>query len=466
MEPTQTPPRALVVDDDPMMGKIVVRLLSRLQIEGEAVLGGEAALARLAEKEFQLVITDVKMPDIDGATLYRQIREKYGPNLPVVVMSSHGTISLAVTLLKEGVADFLEKPFTETTFLPRIERVLEAMALRKEVRELREELREVRSMRQILGESRAIKQIVNQLGALARSDASVLLTGESGTGKELFARALHDLSDRKDSPFVVVNCGALPENLLESELFGHVKGAFTDARADKPGLAAEADGGTLFLDEIGELPLLVQVKLLRFLQEKEIRPVGSNKTRKIDVRIIAATNRDLLKEVKEGRFREDLYYRINILPVRLPPLRQRKEDLPLLVDAFLKRFAKEHQKKIEGISPLAMRKLLTYDWPGNIRELENVLRRAVILAPQPILAPDDFFWEAPPDTTSSEEQGLLTFQEAKAKVIADFERSYLTGILAAHHGNISRAAEAAGKDRKSFWELLQKYEINAEEFRK
>jgi DNA-binding NtrC family response regulator len=459
--------RALVIDDDALIGRVVAKLLSRLGVEAETAPGGEAALARLAESDFQLVITDMRMPDIDGASLYRQIRQRFGDRLPVVVMTSHGSIDLAVTLLQEGVADFIEKPIAETTFLPRIERVLEAAALKAKVHGLEIELRgfrELHSSKQILGESRAIQSIVKQLSTLARSDAAVLLTGESGTGKELFARAIHDLSERSQRPFITVNCGALPEELLESELFGHVKGAFTDARVDKIGLSVEADGGTLFLDEIGEISLKVQVKLLRFLQEKEVRPVGSNKTRKVDARIVAATNRDLAREVKEGRFREDLYYRINILPIRLPALRQRREDIPVLCDAFLKRFSHEHKKEIAGISPAVMQRLLAHDWPGNIRELENVLRRAVILAAHKTLGPEDVILESPSSAAASD--APLSFQEAKARVVAEFERSYLTSVLAAHHGNISRAADAAGKDRKSFWELLQKYEIDAEEFRR
>ncbi|HSA23879.1 MAG TPA: sigma-54 dependent transcriptional regulator, partial [Myxococcota bacterium] len=289
---------------------------------------------------------------------------------------------------------------------------------------------------------------------IAQTDASVVVYGDSGTGKKLIARTIHYFSRRASRPFVPVNCGALPENLLESELFGYKRGAFTDAHSDTPGLVEEANTGTLFLDEVGEISTKVQVKLLRFLQEKEVKPLGSNKTIHVDVRIISATNRDLKAAIAEGQFRDDLYYRLNIVPIRIPPLRDRKEDIPLLANHFLRKFAKEHDKDVSEISPLALQKLVGYNWPGNIRELENKIQQTVVVATEDTIRPEDI--DLPGE--------MRSFKEEKSKIVADFEHNYVAKLLSLHDGNITRASRAAGMDRKNFWQLMKKYKVNAVDF--
>jgi two-component system response regulator GlrR len=300
----------------------------------------------------------------------------------------------------------------------------------------------------------AMSKVLEKSHAIAQTDASVVIYGESGTGKELIARQIHNSSRRATGPFVPVNCGALPETLLESELFGYKRGAFTGAHVDSPGLVVEANTGTLFLDEVGDITPNVQVKLLRFLQEKEIRPLGSSKMVRADVRIISATNRDLQADVSEGIFREDLYYRLNIVPVAIPPLRDRKEDIPMLANYFLRRFTKEFEKNVKSFSPLAMQKLVGYHWPGNVRELENKIQQTVVMATRNVVQPGDIDLPG----------GLDSFREEKHRVVGRFEYNYITNLLSLHDGNISRAAKAAGMDRKNFWQLMKKHKVSAEEY--
>jgi DNA-binding NtrC family response regulator len=456
-----TPLRALVVDDDPLIGRAVDKWLTALGLEVVQARNGREALARFDSEPINLVVADLVMPGMGGRELFEEVRRRNSA-VPVVLITAFGELDEAVTLMRAGAADFIQKPLEERTFVPRIERVLHTLRLEQEVKQLRVLVGGKRQLAHIVGEAPAIRKVLMRLPSIAESGAPVLIYGESGTGKELAARAIHYLSPRKDEPFIVVNCGALPEELLESELFGHVRGAFTDARTDKLGLAEAADGGTLFLDEIGEIPGSVQVKLLRFLQEKEVKPVGATRTITVDVRIVAATNRDLAREIKAGRFREDLYYRLNVLPVRMPALRERRDDVPLLADLLLKRFTAEAGKAIVGLSPAAVQKLVGHGWPGNVRELENVLRRAVVLSLHQVIEPSDILLGEFGEEDAPER---LSFQDAKARVVSEFERGYLVAVLAAHAGNVTRAAEAAGKDRKSFWELLKKHGIDARRFR-
>jgi len=377
-------------------------------------------------------------------------------------------VDVAVELMRGGATDFITKPLVAGTLLPRIELALQRADLAGEVRSLRRRL--ARSEGQdprLVGDAPAFRRVLERLPLAARSDACVLVLGETGTGKELVARRLHELSTRAAGPFVPVNCGALPGELLESELFGHVRGAFTDARRDKRGLVEEASGGTLFLDEIGDMPLPLQVKLLRFLQEGEVRPVGAERTRTVDVRVVAATHRDPRAAVGAGELREDLYYRLNVVGLVLPPLRDRRSDVPALAEHLLRRHARGTTRPDLRLAPAARDRLCRHGWPGNIRELDNVVHRAVIFSPGPeIVAEDLEFDPAPAGTPASREPELeVPLRQAKEALIAEFERAYVEAALTAAAGNVSLAARRAGKDRKSFWELIQRHGLDADDFR-
>lgn len=360
-------------------------------------------------------------------------------------------------LLELGVADFIASPFKATTVLPRIWRLIEKIQRNKEVSY---SLNEKLGLKQLNGESPAFLEVKRKIPLVAKCDASVLISGETGTGKELCARAIHYLSPRVSQSFVPVTCGAIPMELMENELFGHVKGAYTGAASSNPGLIQEADGGTLFLDDIDCLPYAAQAKLLRFLQEKEYRQLGSTEIHHADVRVISTTNRELENIVHQGNFRKDLYFRLNIVPFMLPPLRDRREDIPLLAHHFLEKYAGEFDKQINEFTPEAMEKLLMYEWPGNVRELEYVVERAVVLCEAEIIDAADIFI---PLLKAAEQRE--SFKEAKARVVAQFERSYIQGLLLAHHGNITRAARAAQKNPRAFWQLIYKHQIDVQSFR-
>lgn len=320
-------------------------------------------------------------------------------------------------------------------------------------------LRQKLGLSHIVGGSPEFLKEVNRIPVVSACDATVLILGETGTGKELFARAIHYLSSRASRAFVPVNCGAIPADLIENELFGHERDAYTGASSTKSGLIAEADGGTLFLDEVDCLPLMAQVKLLRFIQEKEYRPLGSTRTQRADLRIVAATNCDLVNAVEAGRVRRDMYYRLNVLPFNLPPLRDRREDIPLLAHRFLSKYSLEFNKSFSGFSPEAMQVLVSYDWPGNVRELEHVVERVVVLAAGPIVMRNDVPISSPSVSSS------YSFKDAKARLIEQFEKTYIRSVLVAHSGNIARAAQAAGKNRRAFFELIRKHQINVQSFK-
>jgi two-component system, NtrC family, response regulator GlrR len=371
--------------------------------------------------------------------------------IPIIAVVADGDPDDMVDLLKQGVADFITPPLRSMDILPRLWRLLE----RKRHNEvLLHSLKEKIGLKLIIGKSTALIKEIEKIPMVAKCDASVLISGETGTGKELCARAIHYLSPRAGKPFIPVNCGAIPTELVENEMFGHVRGAFTGASQSYSGLISEANGGTLFLDEIGSLPLQAQVKLLRFIQDKEYRQLGSSKLHQADVRIIAASNLDLEKAASEGKFRQDLFYRLNIIPIMMPPLRERKEDIPLLSGHFLEKYANEFDKQITEFSPNAMQQLMFYGWPGNVRELENIIERAVVFSKQAIIQDTDIFlpiFEAAefPDS----------FKTAKAKNTAQFEKDYIQGLLLASQGNITQAAKAAQKNRRAFWELIKKHKI-------
>jgi DNA-binding NtrC family response regulator len=380
------------------------------------------------------------------------------PEPPVVVVSDTDAPDEMFDMIKLGADDFITPPLTPTGILPRLWRLIE-QTVRGEtlLHKLKEKLFGTKTL---VGESQVFLEVINKLPVIARYDTTVLISGETGTGKEVCAQAIHRLSSRSNQPFIPVNCGALPTDLIENELFGHERGAFTGAASSQIGLIREADGGTLFLDEIDSLPLMAQVKLLRFLQEKEFRPLGSSKTKTADVRVITATNLDIEKAVDTGKVRQDLYYRLNIIPLKLPPLRERREDILPLADHFLARCAAKFRKRITGFAPEARRKLLLHDWPGNVRELEHTVERAAALSSRAVIESADI--------TLSKGDALVnhvSFKAAKAKVVAEFERTYLQALLMAYNGNVTRAAEAANKDRGALCQLLRKHHIDANNFR-
>ncbi len=377
--------------------------------------------------------------------------------MPIIAVIEAASPGELMDLFNLGVNDFITPPLKAIDLLPRIWRLSEHV---RRKRSLVGRLKETLGLRQMIGSSPVFTAELQKIPFVATCDSSVLLTGETGTGKEMFARAIHYLGPRSGKPFMPVNCGAIPVELIENELFGHTRGAFTSAVTSQDGIISEADGGTLFLDEIDCLPLSAQVKLLRFLQEKEYRQLGSAKTRRADVRIVAATNIDLEQAVQKGILRRDLYYRLNIIPMTLPPLRERREDIPVLAKHFMDQYVLEFNKQADEIAPEALQKLLSYDWPGNVRELQNVIERAVVFSSGRILEKGDI--NLPEIEAASP---VESFQEAKAKVIVEFEKNYIHGLLAAHHGNITRAARTAGKNRRAFWELMRKHNIETDTFR-
>jgi two-component system response regulator GlrR len=377
---------------------------------------------------------------------------------PVIIVSDAEAPDEMFEMIKLGAADFITPPLTPMGILPRLWRLIEQTGLGETIAQrLRGKLS---GTKLLIGESPAFLEAVNKVPAVAQCNANVLISGETGTGKEVCARAIHQLSPRSIHPFIAINCGAIPIELVENELFGHERGAYTNASSSQMGQIQAAEGGTLFLDEIDSLPLLAQVKLLRFLQEKEYKPLGSTRTRQADVRVITATNVDVERAVREGKLRQDLYYRLNILPIVLPPLRERREDIPMLAEYFLTRFASEYGKPVRGFSPDAMQRLVLHDWPGNVRELEHVVARAVVLAISSVIKGKEITL-APSQEIPQQE----SFQTMKDRVVEQAERTYLRSLLIAHDGNITRAAEAAQKNRRAFFELLRKHNIDAREFK-
>jgi two-component system response regulator GlrR len=442
----------MLVDDDPDL----LRLLSiRLQGAGygvSAVESGEAALSQLAVASPDVVITDLRMGGMDGMALFESLQKK-NPALPVIILTAHGTIPDAVDATQRGVFGYITKPFDGKALLTQVEKALQVSGSRAMSAGSPAEggWRE-----EIITRSPEMEAILAKARLVAASDASVMIFGESGTGKELLARAIHRASARASQPFVAVNCGAIPEQLLESELFGHVKGAFTGAASDYKGLFQAAGRGTVFLDEIGDMPLPLQVKLLRVLQEKEVRPIGSTQAVKVDVRIISATHRNLEEAIKAGMFREDLYYRLHVVAISLPSLSQRREDIPVLAAHFLKNLAARYGKTLNGFAQDALEVLVKHNWPGNVRELYNVIEQAVALATTPIVTP------ALLETAIRGETGnLSSFESARF----DFERDYLAKLLKITNGNVTQAARLAKRNRTEFYKLLQRHHLNPSMFK-
>jgi DNA-binding NtrC family response regulator len=447
-------PRAviLIVDDDAAMRDY---LRDELEHEGFRVLtapGGRAGVERVKQGGVDLVVSDVKMPDLDGLDLLREVRA-VEPSPYVITITAFGSIDTAIRAVKLGAYDYVTKPFEFDQLLLTIEKALGERELRSEVARLRAEVSRRDRLENLIGRSQAMQEIFDLIRRVSSSPANVLITGESGTGKELVARAIHSHSPRKARPFVAVNCAAIPGSLLESDLFGYKRGAFTDARTDHAGLFVEADGGTLFLDEITELPVTLQPKLLRVLQEREVRPLGASRSERVDVRIIAATNRDVEAGLASGEFREDLYYRLNVIQVQIPPLRGRTEDVLPLAEHFLARSASRAGKALRGFAEAANKVLLGHHWPGNVRELENVVERAVALCDREIVGVEDL----PPAMRERRNQDRLGGAVAQGLTLEQLEREYIERVMQAEGGNKTRAAQRLGLDRKTLYRKLDEY---------
>jgi len=437
-------PRVLLVDDDPDLLKLLSMRLSASSYQVVTATSAESALDLLDVERPQVVVSDVRLPAQDGLALFDEIRRRH-PSLPVILLTAHGTIPDAVEATTRGVFAYLTKPYDAKALLDKVEQAV-AMGGTIETVSNRDEAWRA----EIVSRSHRMDDLLMEAGMVARSDASVLLLGDSGTGKELLARAIHRASPRARKPFIAVNCGAIPEALLESELFGHVKGAFTGAVAHHKGLFQAADGGTLFLDEIGDMPLPLQVKLLRVLQERAVRLVGSSQSIDVDVRIISATHRDLEEAMRQAQFREDLYYRLHVVTLHLPTLAERREDIPLLANHFLMQLARKYERRIAGFSPEAMKALASASWPGNVRQLYNVVEQVCALSPTPLI-PLSLVQRA----LRIPSVEVLSFAEAKQR----FERQYLVGLLRMTDGNVADAARLAQRNRTEFYRLLQKHDL-------
>lgn len=454
--------KILMVDDEIGMCRLLKEALSEEGYVVETLQQSSLALKRIEESPFDLVISDVRMPKVNGMDLLKAIKAAH-PRLPVVIMTAYGSVESAVEAMKQGAADYITKPFKTDEMKILVAGVFEKVQLSKENEQLKAVIADRYGFKNIIGQTPKMVKIFELMHRVKDTPTTVLIFGESGTGKELISKVIHFNSVRKDKPFVAINCGAVPEHLLESELFGHQKGAFPDASSAKPGLLETANGGTVFLDEIGDMALNLQSKLLRFLQEGEIRRVGSTETLKVDVRVIAATQQDLTKATKEGRFREDLYYRLAVVPIHIPPLRERKEDIPLLVDYLLKDLSKKLGRSLVCCEAQALEVLMSRDWPGNVRELQNALEYAASISVSPVLKKEHFLSASSQPSQETPNLNRLPYRDAKQKVLEKFERAYLEDLLKRADGNISQAARLADMDRKNLYELLKKYDLKTTE---
>jgi DNA-binding NtrC family response regulator len=446
--------RILLVEDD----QIFLRPLQRtLEVEGYEVMvvtSGEEAIDLLKNDDADLVLTDKRLPGMDGVDLVRRLKGEH-PDLAVVVMTAYGTIESAVEAMRLGASDYLVKPFETAEALMVVRHAIEFQELRAANRATQRRNQEQFTLRNVLACSEAMQEVFELLRSVAEMDTTVLIHGETGVGKELLARSIHFSGPRRDKPFVAVNCAAIPAELFESELFGFRKGAFTSATETRRGFFQMANGGTLLLDEIGEMPLPLQSKLLRAIEERRVTPIGSDRSVEIDVRFIATTNKDLQSEVERGAFRRDLFYRLSVMPIRVPPLRERPGDIPLLAQHFLEQSARRAKKPVRTIAPAAMQALRCYAWPGNVRELENVIERAVIVAKSETIADVEAFLTGDADRPRVDLS--LPFRDAKAQVVEAFERAYIAGVLELHGGKLTAAAKHADMDPKNFSEKLTRY---------
>ena len=452
--------RLLIIDDEENMRHMLSAMLGQNGYLVDVAANGKDALEKVAAEHYDIILCDVKMPGMDGIGFLKSAQPHIA-KATIIMMSAYGTIDMAVEAMQLGAYDFISKPFKSQEIRIAINKAEEREQLRSENQRLKEKISQIAgkfTFHQMVARSKPMQEVFALAQKVAQFDTTVLITGESGTGKELIASGIHHLSPRAQRPMVPVNCGSIPENLLESELFGHVKGAFTGAERDKKGLFEEAHGGTIFLDEIGELPLQLQVTLLRVLQENELRPLGSARTKKIDARVIAATSRNLLQDIKAGSFREDLYYRLNVMPLQMPPLRVRSEDIPLLSQYFVERFNEILGRGIEGITPAAMTRLLQYQWPGNVRELENVIERAMVLAEDSHIGAENLPPELGAETAERSTAALLegySLKEAQRR----FEEQMIIKALKATGGNRTKASQLLEISHPSLLSKMKTYHI-------
>jgi len=448
--------KILVLDDEKNLLKVIKMRLEANGYQAATAFRAEAAVEIARKEEIDLALVDLKLAEKNGIEVMEELHQ-ISPEMPIIILTAYGTIKSAVEAMKRGAYSYLTKPFDYRDLLLQIKNGLEKSRLSKEVLRLRNMVEGRYGFKNVIGKSEKMKKVLARVRQAAESESSVYIEGESGTGKGLIAKTLHFASPRGDGPFVVINCATIPENLLESELFGYEKGAFTGATRRKKGLFLQAHKGTIFLDEISEMPLFMQAKLLRVLEEKEFYPLGGEKPVKVDTRLMAASNKNMKEEVKKGHFREDLFYRIYVIPIELPPLRERKGDIPLLAEHCLRRITKDNNKEIKGFSRGVLQKLMLYSWPGNVRELENTIECAVAMATQDVVTEDLIL-----PTQTTDRDRLRPLGEAKK----GFERNYIIQLMELTQGNISRAAKLAGKYRADFYSLLKKYDLNPEGFRK
>ncbi len=442
--------RILILDDDPVTCNFLKELLTKEGYEVFTTTKGHEALKLGREIDFNLVISDIRLDESDGFEILKTFR-RIKPGLPIILITAFGSVEGALEAIKEGAFDYISKPFRIDDLLQKISQAIERSISEDEIKT--QTTRRQYDFSDIVGINTKMLDIFKTVARIASSKSTVLIQGESGTGKEVVARAIHLNSPRASKPFIVINCSSIPETLLESELFGYVRGAFTGATINKKGLLEEAHYGTCFIDEIGDLPQSIQIKLLRFLQDHRIRRIGSNEEIEVDVRIVAATNKNLEELVKRGVFREDLYYRLNVVNIYIPPLRERKDDIPALVDHFIRKYGIENNKKVYGISDEAIDILLSYEWPGNVRELENVIQRAVTLSHGPIIRPEDL-----PDHICRKEPSCLSSDELLS--LREVQKRYIIKVLEKTGGNKSRAAEILGINRKTLYRIARRYGID------
>jgi DNA-binding NtrC family response regulator len=445
----------LIVDDESGILDTLRILLRKEGFEVTTAQGGKAGLEQIRSGTHDIVLTDVRMPQVTGLDILQAAKEQDSMT-PVILMTAQASLQTAVAAVNQGAFYYVQKPFSNDELLAIIRRACEYRQIRVENRQLKQEIRrkDRSSVERPIGKSRRFLEVLKLVEMVAPSDSTVLIQGESGTGKEVIARYLHNLSARPDGPFLSINCGALPENLLESELFGHVKGSFTGAVRDKQGLFAAARGGTFFMDEVGEMPPSLQIKLLRVLQEREVIPVGATEAIPVDVRIVAATNRDLEEEVRRGHFRSDLFYRLNVIAVELPSLRERRDDLVMLIDHFFQEMATERGSPVKALSSEALDAVMVYDWPGNVRELQNALEHAVVLTKASLIEPAAL----PERITRRRREPLVAERSSPNPSLEVIERAYIMWVLQAEGGNKTRAAEVLGIDPSTLYRKLSRYE--------
>jgi two-component system, NtrC family, response regulator GlrR len=451
--------KILVVDDDQGLLNLLKLCLEEADYRVTLAETGAEAERFASEEVHDLAIVDLRIGEESGIEVLEKLL-CIQPALPVIIATAHATVDTAVEATKKGAYNYITKPFETADLLHRVEKALEVCRLKEEVQRLHTLVQERYQFDEIIACSEQMRDILHQVVQIAATESTVCVYGESGTGKELIAKAIHVASRRALGPFVAINCGAIPESLLENELFGHTRGAYTGADRTKKGLLQQADGGSLFLDEIGELPPALQVKFLRVLQEREFNPLGAGQSVKVNFRLITATNQDLGRLISQGKFREDLYYRIHVLPILLPPLRERPADIAPLALHFLQRVAQETNKDVQGFTAGALQRMMLYEWPGNVRELGNIIERAVVLSPTSLVTPDLLLF-GKPETLSARSSELCTLREAREK----FERNYLIQVLSAVNGRVAQAANLAGKDRAEFYRLLRKHALVPSSFK-